>query len=222
MENKKVTQDKCEMLLGWLKDLEKEIFEMFHHLQLFHFTRDEILEKNQIVKSGNMTYLGWIMRSSTVDLIIRVARLCDDTKGTDSFVRFLRELEKSPECLTKERYVGLYEGSVNADSARHYFEDLAGDGAVRFPIEQIESDINILTKEEPLLGITMYRNEYVAHIAATKKRLPPDYGELFVGMETIGGLIKRYKSLLTASILMTTTPTIQDDWQEPLRYPLIS
>lgn len=207
-------------IVVWLDELENEILELFHHKELFEFTRDEILEKNQIVKKTDGTYFGWIMRSSTIDMIIRLARLCDDRRDTKSFVRFLRELSCKGEYLSRRRFAALYVGSSVEDFADRDFDRLAGEGADYFPKHEIENDIQTLTSAEPFVSITQFRNEYVAHIGKERGR-KPTYNELFSAMEHLTKLSKKYRSLLTGQKRMSDTPTIQGDWQAPLRAPLI-
>lgn len=221
MELGKPEDCSVDPMLQWFEVIYKEAVELHHHLQMFEFTRDEILQKNPIVKNSDPTYLSWIMRSSSVDLVIRVCRLCDDDKRTESLVRFLRELMRKPEYLKRERYTKLYEGNVAESLAVDDFNSLAGGDYSDFPIQKIKEDIEQLLKAGPFSELRDFRNEYLVHLAKAKGDKPLN-DALFYAIEKIGQIAKRYDQLLTGANVMGFTPTIQGDWQAILREPLIS
>lgn len=123
--------------------------------------------------------------------------------------------------LTKERYIDLYSDSCSKDLEPQHFENLAGKGANQFPLEKIDQDIHVLLKGEVTKKVTTYRDQYVAHLDKFQNPGPFFYQDLFDATEEIERIIKKYELLLTASALMGATPTIQGDWQEPLRHPLL-
>lgn len=210
---------KKDPMCQWLNRIDKEVIEIHHHLQLFEFTRDEILQKPSI-KNNDQTYLSWIMRSSTTDLVIRVCRLSDNRKGTESVVRFLWSLKRKKEYLNISRYKWLYQGSSAEALAERDFHNLAGQKCSQFPDQVIDVDTNELLKSEPFEKLRDYRNEYLAHLAEIKGDLPL-YDHLFDSIEALGKISKRYKQLLTGANMMGWTPTIQGDWQAILRKPFI-
>ena len=208
-------------IIAWLDNLTDEIFELFHCLELFKFTRDEVLAKNPLIlKGADTTYFDWIMRSSTVDMIIRVTCLCDQRPDTESLVCFLRALGNEPYYLSRDRFIKLYVGSGVEDFATRDFERLCGRVVTSFPVAFINSDIALLTNEEPFSKIKDHRNQWIAHLAKTKGD-SGHYDDLFVATEKIEVLIKKYKLLLTGGSLLSATPTIQGNWQAVLQTPLI-
>lgn len=212
---------KNDPLCQWLERIDKEVVELHHHLQLFQFTRDDILQKNPDIKNKDQTYFTWIMRSSTTDLVIRVCRLSDNLKGTESVVRFLWSLKRKKEYLNISRYKWLYQGSSVESLAERDFHNLAGQKCDQFPKKVIDEDITTLLKSEAFEKLRVYRNEYLAHLAEIKGGLPL-YDHLFDAIEVLGKISKRYKQLLTGANMMGWTPTMQGDWQAVLRQPFVN
>lgn len=202
-------------LIEWLEKLHKEVVSLFHGLQLFRFTRDAHT-KNPKLKKGDSTLFHWIMKSASVDLIVKVSRLCEENKNTESLVQFLHKLKREDSYLSRAVYTSLYKNDSQElkGLADRDFDRLAGKGKNCYPKSKIEADIKRLTKSDPCKKITQYRNEYIAHLS--KIRNPaPTYNDLFRAAQVISRITKRYYLLLKASNVMSHTPTIQGDWQYP-------
>ena len=217
-----MTTDNSEKMLKRLKLIWNETVSVFHHLNLFKFT-DGLFEKNKRLREKDSTYFDWIMQSSTVDLIIRTARLCDDRTDTESLTRFLRKLKKDTYLLSRERYKNLYKKDPMdlKDLADHYFDKLAGKNESHYPEKLIDADIKTLTQDNPCRRIIDYRNEYIAHLA--KEKGPAStYNELFESLTILSNLENKYEMLLKASSSMSHTPTIQGNWREVLTIPWLS
>jgi hypothetical protein len=83
----------------------------------------------------------------------------------------------------------------------------------------VKADIALLVATaEPL---KRHVDEALAHTAIETDRSTPTYGDLNQAVDTIGDLVKKYTSLLEASILFTLEPQIQWDWEAPFRVPWI-
>lgn len=99
------------------------------------------------------TVISWMRISFLFDLVIRVGRICDTSSGTKSLVKFLEELKKKPEYLTRSRYIGLYKNSsltnIN-EQANKNFDNLAGKGKSSYPVSLIDEDIKKTDKRKSL------------------------------------------------------------------------
>ena len=161
----------------WLEEIQQAAFTIFHHLSLFR-QLGEIIDSNKKFKTMDQTLFVWMRRAFTVDLVIGIGRLCDDSKNTKSLVRFLRTLKKDKFYLSRERYTDLYKNKFSNDSmadnfmkelAHKHFDRLAGKKVESYPKANIEADIAKLIKENPCQKILGFRNEYIAHLGKIKR-----------------------------------------------------
>jgi hypothetical protein len=208
-----------------LEKLSNEIAELFHHLNLFK-QLNEIIKKNENLQKMDPTLLQWMKRAFTIDLVIGIGRICDKDKRTFSLVRLLEELKEpqNADYLTRERYTALYNADpilkkLYADSD---FDHLAGAGQKSFSKNIISADIKQLTKEEPFKKIKTFRDEYLAHMDWNRKKVSIIYNELYQAFKVIEEVDKKYNLLISASGLISSTPTPQGNWREVLTISWIS
>ncbi len=79
---------------SWLKELNTEVTEIFHDLNLFKEI-GSIVDKNQELKSMDPTALEWMQKSGVGNLVISIGRICDTSKKSKSLVTFLEKLKKN-------------------------------------------------------------------------------------------------------------------------------
>lgn len=206
----------------WLEKINREIFLLFHHLDLFQRLND-IIANNEKLKRMDSTLIAWMRKAFTVDLVMGLGRVCDIDMRTESLVRFLEELKKRPGRLTRGAYIQLYknDNALMLASANRDFDNLAGPGVVTFAIEKIDSDIKRLTETDSCKKIKDFRDQYVAHSDASKDGLPPTYNDLFAAFKVIEEVVKKYNLLLRSTCMVGVTPTIQGNWEEALTIPWI-
>lgn len=213
----------CEKEMNeWLDELNKEISHLCHHLDLFKKLMD-IVNKNDRLKSMDGTVLSWMKISFAVDMVIGIGRICDTTKGTRSLVKFLVELKKNKQYLTRERYIKFYENTVS-DTFKipdEDFDTLAGKGLDSYPINLIGDDIGRLAKDDPCKKIVDFRNQYIGHTAQNKDPIPK-YEDLFATFEIIESIMKKYNLLLKGTSWISLTPEMQGYWEEVFRIPWIN
>ncbi len=209
---------------NWLRELNKNVTEIFHDLNLFKEI-GSIIDNNPIITSMDSTALEWIHKSGVGNLVISIGRICDTSGKTKSLVKFLEQLKqnKNQIFISRKRYT-----QENIDLRLDYqeeianktFDRLAGAGQDYFPVKEIEGDIKILTKDNPCKKILNLRNNIVAHIGNENIELPT-YDELFDGFRTIEKIMKKYNTLITGDAIVDFTPTIQGYWQEVFTVPWV-
>lgn len=206
---------------AWFKKLYDEVFFLLRHLHLFKELGD-IIDKNNRLKSMDQAVLSWMRKSFTVDLVVGIARICDTSKGTKSLVKFLSDLKKNRQYLTRKRYVALYKDSpFDKSYANRHFDDIAGKGNNSYPIKLIDEDIEKLTKGNPCKKIMDFRHQYIVHIARNKAPLPSEK-DLFSASEVIEKIMKKYNRLLTTHPESFPHDRIkQSGWQEVFTIPWI-
>ncbi len=206
----------------FLEKINREVINLFHHLDLFK-NLNEIIARNVDLTKMDATLLIWMKRAFTVDLIMGIGRICDSDTRTQSLVRFLEELKKHPELLTRDVYTQLYksENALMLELANRDFDNLAGIGERSFSIDKIDSDLKLLTEDSPCKKIRDFRDQYVAHSDSTKDNPPPTYDDLFAAFKVIKEIVKKYNLLLRAANMVSLTPEIQGNWREVLTIPWI-
>jgi len=210
----------------WLEELNNEIFSIFHHLDLYKKLA-EIIDNNKSFEKMDKTLLEWMRKSFIVDLVIGIGRICDNSRGTKSLVRFLQELKNKEEYITRKRYLKFFNNfhrdklidSHMFEIQNNYFDKLAGKGIDKLPKKRIDGDIAKLVKKNPCKKIIDFRNEYLAHIAKIKKPVPT-HGELVAAFKVIEEIVKKYNVLIRGAN-SEFTPIMQGNWGEVLTIPWI-
>ncbi len=224
-----------------MEDLDKNLSDLYHHLDLFKQLGD-IINNNENLKGKDPTLLNWMKQAFTVDLVIGMYRLfCDKGETTNSLYRFLKKLksDESKIYLTRERYVSLYKTpsaimnlgkekltedkkrtiarEITSRMSNGDFDRLAGTGQKFFPIDRIEEDMKEITEENPFKKIKTFRDQYVAHNDYNKVNVRIAYSELYQAFEVAEKIFKKYYQLITtASSTLNLAPTIQGNWKEVL------
>lgn len=210
----------------WLEILNNEITQIYHHVDLFKKI-NEIIMKNKGMKRMDKTALSWMQRAFTSDLVIGIGKICDETRASKSFVKFLKTLKNKQEYLTRVKYISRFKKFHKDERItkhmieiqNNYFDGLAGKGVAVYPKCRIDKDIKILTKENPCKKVIEYRNEYIAHFAKNRGKAPK-YDDLFKAFGVIEKIAMKYNTLILGSS-GDFTPTMQGDWSEIFTIPWI-
>ena len=154
-----------------------------------------------------------------------VGRLVDDTKGTQSFTKLLRDIHKTPTLISREYLISVYAQRMRdvpeeaPRLANRDFDKLAGAGKNAIERKQVDKDINQLL--EAVHPIKDLRDERVAHLSANPSSQLPTYAQLDHAINFLVELLNKY-SLLVRGIPADTYPTIQGDWRAIFRVPWIA
>lgn len=210
-------------MIDFLEKINSEVILIFHHLDLFKKV-NEIISKNALLENMDPTLLIWMRRAFTVDLVMGIGRICDTDTRTHSLVRFLTELKKHPELLTRDAYIQLYkiDNEFMLTLANKDFDHLSDAKEQSFAVAKIDADLERLIEKKPSKKIRDFRDQYIAHSDSFKYNPPPTYDELFASFEIIKEIVKKYNLLLRAANMIDLTPTIQGDWEEVLTVPWIT
>jgi len=203
---------------GIFAEITKDVQKIFLNLKLFEYWI-EITNKNEKLRSMDPRVRDWMGFSFTVDLVIRIACLCDDSKNTYSLVKWLRKLEKNEKYLSRKRFIDLYKNSIRGvDGANMDFDNLAGKGNDAYPTSLIKKDIKKLKNENPMKKIVEFRNQHLAH-RAKKKNPPPTYKDLFDAIKVIEEIMIKYIFLMEGHSMMELEPSIGGYWKEVYTIP---
>ncbi len=202
----------------WGDHLERIIQETYrtHHYRQLYRGLAEITQRADLPASAIFDAFGiWYVTTQTSS----VRRQLDRTKGTVSLWRLLDDIARNPQVASRDRHVAVWRENTlqpMINKAHTNFDRFAGgrgrdhiDAAlVCVDLEQLKAVGNI---------VEHYANEAVAHTSIDEKRTVLTYAELNAAIDQIGDLVKKYASLLKATILWQLEPVIQHDWKAPFR-----
>jgi hypothetical protein len=202
----------------WGGDLERIIQETYrtHHYRQLYRGLAEITQAANLPASAIFDAFGvWYVTTQTSS----VRRQLDRTKGTVSLWRLLDDIARNPHVASRERHVAVWVANTPqpvADEAHANFDRFAG-GRDRDRIDAalVRADLHQLKAVGEV--VERYANEAVAHTSIEETRTMLTYAELNAAIDQIGGLVKKYASLLKATILLQLEPVIQHDWKSPFR-----
>jgi hypothetical protein len=101
----------------------------------------------------------------------------------------------------------------------NYDRFTSGGGRDHIAVDLVRADIETLNSVGRV--VERYVDEAIAHTADETTHQVPTFVDLNGAIDEIGELVKKYASLLTATILAELEPVIQYDWQAPFRQPWI-
>jgi len=202
----------------WGDHLERIIQETYrtHHYRQLYRGLAEITQAGNLPASAIFDAFGiWYVTTQTSS----VRRQLDRRKGTVSLWRLLDDIARNPHVASRERHVALWVANTPQpvlDEAHANFDRFAG-GRDRDRIDaaHVRADLHQLKAVGDV--VERYANEAVAHTSIEETRTVLTYAELNAAIEQIGGLVKKYASLLKATILWQLEPVIQHDWKALFR-----
>jgi hypothetical protein len=172
----------------------------------------EMYRRNPEIQKPSLFY-SWARGLFVTWSVTLVGRLVDDKRGTRSFVRLLRSIQKSSHPPSREHHVALctvamtnFPDGEAARIANREFDRLVGDTEDFLPKKQVEADIaTLVTAAKPIIT---FRHERVAHLDANPSEQLPTYEHLDAAISALVELLRKY-SLLIKGVSADPFPTIQ-------------
>jgi hypothetical protein len=202
----------------WGDHLERIVQETYrtHHYRQLYRSLAEITQAANLPTSSIFDAFGvWYVTTQTSS----VRRQLDRTKRTVSLRRLLDDIAQNPHVASRERHVALWVANTPQpiiDEAHANFDRFAGArDRDRIDAALVRADLHQLKAVGDV--VERYANEAVAHTSIEETRTMLTYSELNAAIDEIGGLVKKYASLLKATILLQLEPVIQHDWKAPFR-----
>jgi AbiU2 len=185
----------------------------------------EMHRQNPEIQKPSVFY-SWIRALFVTWSVAFIGRLVDDKRGTRSFVRFLRSIQKSSHYVSREHHIALYlttmVNSSDEEAARiasREFDRLVGCGKEFLPKEQVEADITAMIQVAK--PITTFRHERVAHFDEKPSEQLPSYEHFDRTIFVLVELVRKY-AILIKGVSTDPFPTIQYDWLAIFRVPWIT
>ena len=140
-----------------------------------------------------------------------------------SFHNLLADVSGHPEVMTRERHVGLWKDDDPREWAREAwqregnanYDRIAGSGKDMIDPALSSVDLDRLVAiGEP---VVTFVNKAVAHTDEEALGSTSTYAELNAVIDELGELLKKYSSLLTATVVGSLAPVHQQEWREAFR-----
>lgn len=153
--------------------------------------------------------------------VLAVRRQVDSDRNSVSIMRFLRELQKYPELISRSYHEALYsrpEYSVDfaLSAARHTYDRYVGPNANVLDVNTIQNEVQRLkTSSEK---IHHYADRVVAHYDSRGlTQETPKFDDVSDCLRLIEELVLRYVLLLKGAWQDSLLPTFQYDWKRVFR-----
>jgi hypothetical protein len=208
----------------WVKSIESAVTELCVGSEVYKQIL-EMYRKNPAIQKRSIFY-SWMRGLFVTWSVAFVGRLVDDKRGTRSFVRLLRSIQKSSNRFSREHHISLYlvrmQNFPDQEAGRianREFDRLVGPGNDFLSKQQVEADIATLlqaTKE-----IVDFRHERIGHFDENPSEQLLTYEHLDRGIFVLVELLRKY-ALLIKGLSADPFPTIQYDWLAIFRVPWIA
>lgn len=168
--------------------------------------------------------------------LMAIRRQTDPDTKVLSLRRFIGQLNQHRQALTREWYVNRWVGDLDVNSPDMHDRHMA-----EFHVEQAHAAFDRFADPHPkkrdvlsakLLQadldeldrmtkhVVRFVNSQVAHIERPGEPVSVTYGDFHAALDHLSEMLRKYYLLIDQGGLMSTTPTIQDDWLAPFRKPL--
>ena len=137
-----------------------------------------------------------------------------------SIVRFLKEVRDYPQIVSREHYIGLYDGNErwHIEIGQRDFDRVAGKGSRQIPPQLANQQIQDV--KGAVEKIVYYVDRRVAHHDGRELARPiPKFSELTDSLKALEGVVILYWRLLKGPSMSTILPTILHDWKDIFRFP---
>jgi hypothetical protein len=211
-------EERRARLIQWLDVILKDVQDLLLDDHIF-WEFQKLVDANPKFKESPGLFTQWMASSfiqATATGVRRQAKINDDSS---SLARFLAEVEKYPNLVSRAHYMSLYAGKEpwHVEMGEHDFDNVAGAGAAQLPIDLIRQHIADL--KTAVDGIEHYVDRRVAHYDKRGLAKPtPTFADLTDALATLERLVILYWRLLKGASNTNLLPTILFDWQQIFRF----
>lgn len=201
----------------WLDTIYNEVQRLLINRHIF-WEVQQIIKSNPKIQTGSAFYdfMGIIYPTAQV---MGVRRQLDIHKGSVSFANLLKDIERNPQILSRERYLGLCKGSKLPDDVHQSeFDRYAGIGNNYIDNNMILQDL--IKLKHLAEKLRKYANKRIAHFDEGEFNNFPTYADLDSCLDYLELLLKKYILILRCEggeIL----PVFVYDWKRIFRFPWI-
>jgi AbiU2 len=209
------------------------------HLERFAWKRMEEIARENPDLNGTESYLWeFLFDIYAKTQAAAVRRQADTDPQAASLGRLIWEVEKTPDLLTRDWWIGLWKEAEDDAYWKQVAEKAWADqfaGTVGDHMDPAVAAADLAKLRDGSRKVKEYVDQNVAHLDARTLPggggAPPDapkrkgseltLNEVHDAIDLIGDLFKKYGNLLTAAAWADLTPAIQHDWEAVFRVPWI-
>ncbi len=201
-----------ETWLRWLDVISRQTYTLFLYRDYWRGLA-EITRANDRIPPSTIFEAFGVWYATTQAVAVR--RQLDRDPRAISLANLIDSIARHPEVMTRSRHVGLWGNEEFNSQANANYDRFAGEGKDTIDPARTNEDVERLaTIATPVRGFV---NTVVAHTDQRERSTTPTYEELNAAIDEIGELLKKYSSLLKATIVATVTPVHQQDWKQAFR-----
>ena len=202
----------------WIKTLFDEIQGLLINRYIF-WEVQKIIKSNPKIQIGSVFY-DWMGIIYPAAMAMGVRRQIDQSRDSISFARLLKDIERNPVILSRERYLSLYIDSNHPrDIPETEFDRLAGSsGAANIDRKIVSDDLGTLKNKAS--KIRYFANKRIAHFDESIFIDFPTFGDLDDCLDFMEELLKKYMLLLQADS-SDILPAFLYDWKKIFKYQWI-
>jgi hypothetical protein len=210
--------ERRDRLIQWLKVIYGDVQHLMINDHLF-WEFQEVVHNNDRFKSASGLFTQFIATSYTQSAAVGVRRQAKLGDDSASAMRFLDELRKYPQLVSRAYNTGLYAGMEDwqIDMGQRDFDNVAGPGSLHVPAALAEKQMADV--KTAVSRIEHFVDRRVAHLDNRNLAQPlPKFFEITDALRALETIVILYWRLLTGGSLRTLLPTIQDDWKDIFRF----
>lgn len=181
----------------------------------------DIIRNNAELQNASSAFYQWMASTFVHSTVLAVRRQIDSDQKSLSLMRFLLELQKYPELISRSYHETLYsrpEYSVDRarSAARHTYDKFVGQDAQVLDVSTVQNEIQRLKASSE--KIHHYADRVVAHYDSRGlNQDTPKFNDVTECLKVIEELVLRYILLLKGAWQDSLLPTFQYDWKSIFR-----
>jgi len=212
-------------LTTWFDCIFDNVTEAVIHQHIF-WEVQEIIRNNPQLQNASSAFYTWMGASFVHSTVLAVRRQVDRDKNSVSLLRFLLELQKFPDLISRQYHRSLYKrlehdqqpeySGFADDMANGTYDRHVGKGEDTLVADTLRSEIHSLISASQELH--HYADRAVAHYDARGLERPiPKFDDLTICLAVLEKLVLRYLMLLKGIAQGKLLPTFQYDWKTVFR-----
>jgi hypothetical protein len=203
----------------WFRNLDDEVRHLHSNSQVFWRVQD-IIRNNPTVGAQGNHFLYYMKGWYEAFAVVAIRRLADRTGHARSYVKLLEEIKKENKVISRARFKkNFVDDYYTEERADKTLDSLIGEGEEYIRKKAVSDDIHKLGSTAET--IIQFVNTNIAHAVPYVTTVVPNHSDVKTAMEAISGIHIKYWTIFRGSALMTTTPTIQYDWEDIFLIPWI-
>jgi len=171
-----------------------------------------IFDKNQKLSRVNDQLFWWIYRNHLYSALMSIRRLYDDDPDSNSLLKLLKIILSNPTILSRQRYVGIFQGGGELEEANSMFDKIVGEGKDHIDPKEVLKEIDILKDKKD--KFEEFINKRIAHQDKSKVTKIPVTQDLDDFIIYSKELTIKYSMLFDGLDHLDIEPFIQANWTD--------